>query len=74
MKMIKVSEAALDSIQRMGEADKARIEVLEATLTGINGMAKQLAGNFPSMARATALIDSVLRVSANVQPIAKSEN
>jgi hypothetical protein len=74
MKFISVSEAALDSIQRMGEADKARIAVLEATLTGINGMAKQLAGDFPSMARATALIDSVLRVNTNVQPIAKSEN
>ena len=28
MKMLTVSEAALDSIQRMGEADKARIEQL----------------------------------------------
>ena len=69
MKMINVSEAALDSIQRMGEADKARIEVLKAALLDAADTFG-LCGMFGS---AEAYRD-IARVSTDLQPIAKSEN
>jgi len=69
MKMISVSEAALDSIQRMGESDKARIEVLKAALLDAADTFV-LCGMFGT---AEAYRD-IASVSTNVQPIAKSEN
>ena len=70
MKMISVSEAALDSIQRMGEADKARIAELEGYLRDISKAMRE--ENF--LVGVADVIDHRLRVSTNVQPIAKSEN
>jgi len=74
MKFISVSEAALDSIQRMGEADKARIAELENTLRGVHGLAKEFSNHSPGMAYATCVIEAVLRETTDVQTIAKSEN
>ena len=69
MKMISVSEAALDSIQRMGEADKARIAELTAALLDAADTFG-LCGMFGSAER----YRDVVRVSTDVQTIAKSEN
>ena len=69
MKFISVSEAALDSIQRMGEADKARIAELEAALERASDSFNRN-GLYISAHHALA----VARVSTDVQTIAKDEN
>jgi hypothetical protein len=73
MKFISVSEAALDSIQRMGEADKARIAELEALIQLIDDVAPIAVEVNSPWGFARQRISDV-RVSTNVQPIAKSEN
>ena len=69
MKFISVSEAALDSIQRMGEADKARIYDLEEALFSASSIFAGL-----GMTSLSKNFDNIASVSTNVQPIAKSEN
>jgi hypothetical protein len=77
--MIKVSEAALDSIQRMGEADKARIAELEAAIKTIAELdpEKDSHEGYNEWGEADCFNQAQIiasRVSTNVQTIAKSEN
>ena len=79
MKMINVSEAALDSIQRMGEADKARIAELEAAIKTIAELdpEKDSDEGYNEWGEADCFNQAQIiasRVSTNVQTIAKSEN
>lgn len=78
MKMINVSEAALDSIKRMGEADRARIAQLESALKIISTWAHC---DFPRMeTRDKEMSDihkkamTALRVNTYSQSAAKDEN
>ena len=77
--MIKVSEAALDSIQRMGESDKARIAELEAAMKLIAELhpEKDSDEGYNEWGEADCFNQAqiiALSVSTNIQPIAKSEN
>jgi hypothetical protein len=71
--MITVSEDALDSIKRMGEADRARIEELSDALRFIwwcAPMATRTASTWHEVCKKIAEV----RVNTDINPAAKGEN
>ncbi|MDE2104921.1 MAG: hypothetical protein KGL39_47225 [Patescibacteria group bacterium] len=68
MKMIQVSESALDSIRAMGERDKREIERLRKYMADAANML-QTAG-YPGTA---SLLNAVLRESTDSHPIEKAK-